>query len=156
MTAPPAPLLIGWREWVGLPDLGAARVNAKIDTGARTSSIHAWEIMPYEKRGRRWVRFIFHPLQLDTDDGLTCTAPVLDERLVRSSSGHAERRFVIRTTLALGGQSWPIEVTLAQRDQMGFRMLIGRTALRRRAVVDPSRSYLCREQPPARTRRRRV
>jgi hypothetical protein len=155
MAAPPKPLLIGWREWVGLPDLGAARVNAKIDTGARTSAIHAWEIMPYEKRGQPWVRFIFHPLQADTDDGLTCTARVLDERQVRSSSGHAERRFVIRTTLALGGRSWPIEVTLAQRDQMGFRMLIGRTALRGRTLVDPSRSYLCREAPAAKSRRRR-
>ncbi len=155
MAAPPSPLLIGWREWIGLPDLGAARVNAKVDTGARTSSIHAWEIMPYEKRGKPWVRFVFHPLQLDTDEGLACRAPVLDERLVRSSSGHAERRLVISTTLALAGLAWPIEVTLAQRDQMGFRMLIGRTALRGRAVIDPSRSYLCREEPAPRSRRRR-
>jgi hypothetical protein len=155
MVAPAAPLLIGWREWVGLPDLGAERVNAKIDTGARTSSLHAWEIMPYEKRGRPWVRFVFHPLQADLDNGLVCTARVLDERLVRSSSGHAERRFVISTTLALGGCRWPIEVTLAQRDQMGFRMLIGRTALKERALIDPARSYLCREAPAPKSRRRR-
>jgi hypothetical protein len=150
----PSRLLMGWREWVALPELGAERVNAKIDTGARTSAIHAFDIETFDRRGARWVRFVFHPLQADTSSGLACAARVFDERLVRSSSGHAERRLVIKTSLALGGAAWPIEVTLAQRDQMGFRMLIGRTALKGRAIIDPARSYLCRDEPPPKPPRR--
>ncbi len=139
-TAPK--LIVGWREWVALPDLGA-QVKAKVDTGARTSAIHAWAIEPFRRGGKSWVRFELHPLQRNNEVRLQCAARIHAERTVRSSSGHAERRFVIRTTLALGDQAWPIELTLARRDEMGFRMLIGRTAIRRRAVIDPAHSYLC-------------
>jgi hypothetical protein len=135
-------LVVGWREWVALPDFGA-QVKAKIDTGARSSAIHAWAIETFRRGGKRYVRFELHPLQRNNDVRIACTAEVLGERAVRSSNGHAERRFVIRTMLALGEDTWPIEITLAQRDEMGFRMLIGRTAIRRHAVVDPARSYLC-------------
>lgn len=135
-------LMVGWREWVELPDLGGARVKAKVDTGARTSAIHAWNIEAYDRHGAPWIRFEVHPLQGADQPSLFCDAPVHDERMVRNSSGQAERRFVILTTLSLGGESWPIELSLARRDEMGFRMLIGRTALHRRAVVDPSRSFL--------------
>ncbi len=147
-------LIVGWREWVELPDLGAIRVKAKIDTGARTSAIHAWNIEPYERRGAPWVRFEVHPLQRADKPRFLCEAPVYDERLVKNTSGQAERRIVIMTTLSLAGQSWPIELSLARRDEMGFRLLIGRTALHRRAVVDPSRSFLSLEGV-RRIRRRR-
>jgi hypothetical protein len=135
-------LIIGWREWVGLPDLGA-EVKAKVDTGARTSAIHAWDIELFRQSGKRWVRFNLHPLQRNNEVKIACAVPVLGERAVRSSSGHTEMRLVIRTMLALGASAWPIELTLARRDEMGFRLLIGRTAIRRHAVVDPARSFLC-------------
>jgi hypothetical protein len=152
---PAAKLVVGWREWVGLPVLGVTRVKAKIDTGARTSSIHAWDIEPFRKSGAAWVRFELRPLQNGDGARVACEAAVADERMVRSSSGHAEQRFVIATTLSLGETVWPIELTLARRDEMGFRMLIGRTALRRRAVVDPSRSFLCSRPATAPTKRRK-
>jgi ribosomal protein S6--L-glutamate ligase len=142
-------LLVGWREWVGLPDLCDVALKAKIDTGARTSALHAWNIEPYERRGAPWIRFEVHPLQGEDKPSVRCEAAVAGERLVRSSSGHAERRLVIVTTLALGGEEWPIELSLTRRDEMGFRMLIGRSALHRRAVVDPSRSFLLRESARA-------
>jgi hypothetical protein len=142
--AKPEKPMIGWREWVGLPELGVARVKAKIDTGARTSAIHAFDIESYRRGGTPWVRFELHPLQRNNELRVRCDAPVLDERVVRSSTGHAERRFVIATALLLGELSWPIEISLAQRDEMGFRMLIGRTAIARRVLVDPGRSFLCR------------
>jgi hypothetical protein len=148
-------LTVGWREWVGLPELGVVRVKAKVDTGARTSSIHAWDIEPFRRGGAAWVRFVLHPIQGDGSKRVACEARVADERIVRSSSGHAEQRFVIATSLSLGEDSWPIELALARRDEMGFRMLIGRTALRRRAVVDPSRSFLCsRGLAPRRKKRK--
>ena len=136
------PMLVGWREWVGLPDLGVQMVKAKIDTGARSSALHAWHIRPFEKDGRRWVAFVLHPMQRDNNVIIECEAPILGERHVRSSSGAIQQRYVIRTILELGVRRWPIELTLTARDQMGFRMLLGRTALRRRAIIDPSRSFL--------------
>jgi hypothetical protein len=152
----PAPkLVVGWREWVGLPALGVARVKAKIDTGARTSSIHAWDIEAFRRGGASWVRFEIRPLQGEDRTRVECEAPVADERLVRSSSGHAEQRLVIATTLSLGEGAWPIELALARRDEMGFRMLIGRTALKRRAVVDPSRSFVCSSRDAPRRPRRK-
>jgi hypothetical protein len=136
------PMLIGWREWVGLPDLGVQMIKAKIDTGARSSALHAWHIQPFEKHGEKWVAFVLHPMQRDNNVIIECEAQVLGERQVRSSSGTLQQRFVIRTILELGVRRWPIELTLTARDQMGFRMLLGRTALRRRAIIDPSRSFL--------------
>ena len=134
--------IIGWREWVKLPDLGVERIKAKIDTGARTSALHAFRITPFSKYGAAYVRFVLHPLQRRTKPEVSCVALVIDYRHVTDSGGRAEERYVIRTTLKLGKTLWPVELTLTNRDQMGFRMLIGRQAVRRRYVVDPSRSFV--------------
>jgi len=136
------PTLIGWREWVGLPELGVQMVKAKIDTGARSSALHAWNIKPFEKDGAPWVAFELHPMQRDNHVVIECAAPLLGKRRVRSSSGVIQTRFAIETVLELGVRRWPIEITLTNRDEMGFRMLLGRTALRRRVMIDPSRSFL--------------
>lgn len=133
---------IGWREWVALPDLGVERIKAKVDTGARTSALHAFRIEGFERDGRPWARFDVHPNQRSTAGAIVSEAPLVDRRAVRSSSGRAEHRWVVRTTLEIGGVRWPIELTLTRRDAMGFRMLLGRQALRGRALVDPGRSWL--------------
>lgn len=140
---PPLPKLsIGWREWVGLPEFDVSRIKAKVDTGARTSAIHAFRIRPFERDDEAWVSFELHPLQRDSADPIACEARVVDRRRIRSSNGRTEWRYVIRTPLEIGGRRWPIELTLAKRDEMGFRMLLGRTALRRRVVIDPAKSFL--------------
>ena len=143
------PALVGWRELVGLPDLVDARIPAKIDTGARTSSLHATEIERFDREGRRWVRFL-----LDLGDGrsepVTCEVPRADKRLITSSNGEGQERFIIKTALTLGDQTFRAEFSLADRSDMKFPILIGRTALRRRFVVDSGRSYL---QSPLRERR---
>lgn len=137
----PLPVL-GWREWVALPDLGVPRVKAKLDTGARTSSLHAFRLKRFTRDGTDMVRFEVHPLQRSRGEAVTVEAEVVDERAVRSSSGQEELRPFIRTTVEVGGERWPIEVSLARRDTMGFRMLLGRRALRRRALVDPGTSFV--------------
>ena len=115
--------VVGWREYVALPDLGIRAIKAKVDTGARSSSLHAYEIVEFEQQGERWVRFQVHPIQHNDRRVIQASALVLDKRRVRSSSGQVTERYVISTTLSLMGESWPIELTLARRDQMGFRML---------------------------------
>ena len=140
-------LVVGWREWVGLPDLGIACLKAKVDTGARSSALHAFDVEPFERDGDPWVRFSVHPRQRDSVSTVRAEAPWIDERLVRSSSGAATRRPVVRCRLRLGEVSWTIELTLIRRDVMGFRMLLGRQALRRRCLVDPGRSYLVGSRP---------
>jgi hypothetical protein len=145
--------VIGWREWVSLPGLGIAGIKAKVDTGARTSALHAYDIHRFRRRGQSMVRFKVHPLQRNTAQTVEAEAPVLDRRSVRSSGGHEQERIVIVTPLLLLGRTWEIELTLASRDAMGFRMLLGRQALRGHLVVDPGRSYLGGRPPGTRRAR---
>ena len=133
--------VIGWREWVGLPDLGVDRIKAKVDTGARSSSLHVVGIEDFEQDGAPWLRFVVHPRQRSRKGAVTATAPLLDRRAVRSSSGAAETRPVIETRIELMGIIWVAELTLTRRDAMGFRMLLGRQAFRRRFLVDAGRSF---------------
>ncbi len=134
--------VVGWREWVSLPELGIDRIKAKIDTGARSSALHAHEIRFVRKGKRRLVRFRVYPHQKDDRAFVEAEGEWLEERKVRSSSGSQSIRPVIRTTLELGGRRWPIELTLTRRDAMGFRLLLGRQALKGRCLVDPGRSFL--------------
>lgn len=151
--APAERSVIGWREWVALPGLGIDRIKAKIDTGARTSALHAYQIETATRARVLIARFWVHPLQNRTDKWVVCEAPVLDERLVTDSGGHRERRLVISTPVTLGPWRWDIEVTLTDRDPMRFRMLLGRTALTHRFVIDPTKSYLLGASPRRRTKR---
>jgi hypothetical protein len=148
--------IIGWREWVRLPDLRIDRIKAKIDTGARTSALHAHKITPFTKDGAAYVRFAVHPIQRQRKPEVVCVALVIDERAVTPSGGRSERRYVIRTLMKLGKSRWPVELTLTNRDHMGFRMLIGRQALRRRYLVDPGRSFVVRKKKKRRKRRLRA
>ena len=140
-TSPSRQTVLGWREWVCLPELGITQVKAKVDTGARSSSLHAFDIHPEEIDGQLWVNFSVHPHQHDNDETVCCRAKVKDYRQVTDSGGHRSMRYVIETALQLGDEHIVAEVTLADRSDMLFRMLIGRTAMSGRYVVDPSRSY---------------
>ena len=132
---------IGWREWVALPDLGIGQIKAKIDTGARSSSLHAFDVKLFERDGQQFVRFKVHPKQRNAKETVLAEYPVLEFRPVKSSSGHASTRPVILTPVEALGKRWMIELTLANRDQMGFRMLLGREAVRKRFLVDAGNSY---------------
>lgn len=132
----------GWREWVSLPGIGVDWVKAKLDTGARSSAIHAFDLEELERDGRPWVRFWVHPWQRSDEDAVRAELPVHDVRSVRSSSGHAEDRYVVLTDVRLLDRVITTEMTLSRRDEMGFRMLLGREALRQGYLVDPGRSYL--------------
>ncbi len=145
--------LAGWREWVSLPDAGVEWIKAKLDTGARSSAIHAFDLEQFERDGAAWVRYSVHPWQASDDDAVQVESPVLDVREVRSSSGHSEERLVVPMTLRLMGRDLTAELTLSNRDEMGFRMLVGREALRQGLAVDPARSYLG-PRPPLAVRRR--
>ena len=132
---------VGWREWASLPEIGVPWIKAKIDTGARSSALHAFDVEELEREGVEWVRFAVHPWQNSDDEPVTVELPVLDRRVVRSSSGHAEERIVVALEVVLAGHEVLAEMTLSNRDEMGFRMLIGREALRNVFVVNPAMSY---------------
>lgn len=134
--------VVGWREWVELPELIDVPIKAKVDTGARTSALHAFSLRLLEGDGTTTAQFQIHPRQRSTSGSVDVSCEVLGFRHVRSSNGRSENRPVIRTTASLAGIRWPIEVTLTSRDTMGFRMLLGRSALKARFLVDPGRSYL--------------
>lgn len=140
---------LGWREWVALPDLGIKRLKCKVDTGARTSALHAFYVETYTENASTRVRFGIHPLQGRTDKEVHCDAVVFDQREVSDSGGHTELRVVIQTLVTLGERTWPIELTLTNRDTMKFRMLLGRTGVKDHYLVDPSASY--RMGKPVRT-----
>ena len=133
---------VGWREWVQLPDLVGAPIKAKVDTGAKTSSLHAFFIEPYTKDGKPWVKFLLHPNQNDNDIEVECHSAVSDRRAVSDSGGHKEERYVIESTIVLGKEALVAELTLTDRDSMSFRMLLGRNLLRGAYVVDSGASFL--------------
>jgi hypothetical protein len=132
---------IGWREWLALPELSIPRIKAKVDTGARSSALHAYDIEYFNHHGSKFVRFKVHPVQRNSRIVRTCEAEVVDMRNVTSSSGHITLRPVIFTDVRLLSQQWKVELTLIARDEMGFRMLLGRQALRDHFLVDPGRSF---------------
>lgn len=133
---------IGWREWVSLPELGIQKIKAKIDTGARTSALHAFALHPFKEGEKFKIRFDIHPIQNNTTEVLTCTADIIDKRTVSDSGGHTEERYVICTPITIGTDTWLIEITLTERDSMLFRMLLGRSAIRKRFIINPGRSFL--------------
>ena len=134
--------LIGWREWVALPDLQTPAIKAKIDTGARSSALHAFDLEILTGTEQTYLRFKVHPQQRSDRGVIETQAPLLEYRAVRSSNGLVEKRPVIQTSIALGDRAWTIDLTLTNRDVMGFRLLLGRQAIRRQFWVDPGRSFL--------------
>ena len=148
------PGILGWREWAGLPLLGVDALKVKLDTGARTSSLHAFALTRFRRDGADMVGFEIHPHQRSREDAIEVEAEVIDERWVRNSGGQRELRPVIETDVRIGEDRWPIELTLTRRDAMGFRMLLGRQALRGRALVDAGRSYRAGKRPPGKGTKR--
>lgn len=136
------PFILGWEEWVTLPELGLDAIKAKVDTGARTSALHAFYVDPFGPAGARKVRFGVHPLPRREDVAIECTAHLIGRREVKSSNGEREQRYVIETPIRIGDRQWRIEVTLANRDMMVYRMLLGRQAIPRDGLVNPSASFL--------------
>lgn len=143
LTPPGRPsLTLGWREWVALPIFGIPKIKAKLDTGARSSALHVVDVKTFRRDGVEWVRFLADANPRRQDELTAVECRVLDERLIRASSGHEETRIVVRTDLSIKDQIWSIDLSLASRQPMRFRMLLGREALRGRVAVDPARSYL--------------
>ncbi len=147
--------VIGWREWIGMPLLGVDALKVKVDTGARTSSLHAFQVERFRKAGQDLVRFCVHPLQRNSEFVVHSTATLLDYREVRSSNGAVSQRAVVATEVALLNQVWTIELNLSSRDEMGFRMLLGREAIRGRFLVDSATSYCDSSRRPVRPRRKK-
>ena len=140
--AKPRQLVLGWREWLRFPDLGIDGINAKIDTGARTSALHAFDRKTFRRAGVLYASFTIQPEQRSDAKRQTIESEVIDRRAVKNTGGVADDRLVVSLNAEWNGVLWPIEVTLARRDHMGFRMLLGREAIRGRFLVDPGRSYL--------------
>jgi len=141
---------IGWREWIALPDLGIPRIKAKIDTGARTTALHAVELNVVKKGGLEWVEFSVPFSGLPKDQRFT--APIVDEREIKNTSGQKELRYIIESTLVLNERHWRIELSLANREKMEFEVILGRTAIRWHGyLINPGRSYLAGLPEPAAT-----
>ena len=136
-------IILGWREWAALPVLGICRIKVKIDTGARNSALHAFNYSLTNKNGGDWISFDVHPNQKDDNFIKSCTTRLMDRRWVTNSGGASEKRFVIETPIRIGEREWPIIITLSNRDEMGFRMLVGRTAIKGKYLVDPGKSFCC-------------
>lgn len=144
--------VIGWREWITLADFASTHIKAKVDTGAKTSALHTYYVTPFDRDGEAWVRFGLHPLQGCNTSSIECEAPIKDRRQVTDSGGHREWRFVIETTIRLKERQFSIEITLTDRENMRFRMLLGRSALRQGYVVDSAKSFVLggsKNEPPA-------
>ena len=141
MQPPQTPFILGWEEWVALPELRLPAIKAKVDTGARTSALHAYFVEPCGTGRKPMVRFGVHPIPRRSDVEVICTASVVDRRHVASSNGERENRYVISTLLSIGSRQWPIEVTLTNRDTMSYRMLLGRQAITEGILVDPASSF---------------
>jgi hypothetical protein len=135
-------LTVGWREWAALPDLNVTQIKVKVDTGAATSALHAFNLSVINRDNQQWASFGIHSQQHSREQTSDVEVPIVDWRRIKSSNGRSERRPVIRTNISLGGHLWEIELTLTKRDLMSFRMLLGRQALRKRAVVDVSKSFV--------------
>lgn len=136
-------LSVGWREWLSLPDLNIPAIKAKVDTGAKTSALHAFRMETFRKEDGEYIRFWIHPLRRKKDIQIVCEAKITDRRMVKDSGGHAEERYVIRTPVVAGDRRWPIEITLTSREDMMFRMLLGRSALSEGGfIVDPETSFV--------------
>lgn len=133
-------ILIGWREWASMPELNIPFIKVKVDTGAKTSALHAYNIEILHKNGKEYAKFIVHPLQRNDTIARYCEAEIVDKRNVKSSNGYSEERLVIRTPIKIGNNSWNIDITLTKRDIMKHRMLLGRTAMKN-LIIDPSRTY---------------
>jgi hypothetical protein len=135
--------LVGWKEWISLPEIGITAMQCKVDTGAKTSALHAFKVDSFESNGQLWVRFSVHLDEMDLSKIQACEAKVVDKRSVTDSSGNISDRFFIETTLEIGESHYPIQVSLTDRDTMKFNMLLGRSALRKgHFIVDSSKSYL--------------
>lgn len=134
-------VIVGSEEWCSLPELKVPAIKIRVDSGAKTSALHADQIVPFEKDGEKWIKFIVHPIQRNTKGAIQCEAKVIDKRIVKSSSGTRESRYVINTDISLGDQTWTIELTLTNRDSMGYRMLLGREAMAGRLIVDPDEHF---------------
>ncbi|MBD3725360.1 MAG: ATP-dependent zinc protease, partial [Flavobacteriaceae bacterium] len=135
-------VIVGSEEWCSFPTLDIPTIKARVDSGAKTSALHAINIKPFQKDNEEWIKFDINPIQNNAKAVIHCEAKLVDQRVVKSSSGFREKRYVIKTTLEIGGKSWEIEVTLTNRDSMGFRMLLGREAMSGRILVDPEAKYL--------------
>ena len=135
-------IILGSEEWCSFPELGIPAIKARVDSGAKTSALHAINIAPFIKEGENWVKFDINPIQNNLKTVIHCEAKLIDKRVVKSSSGFREQRYVIQTKLAIGNDIWEIEMTLTNRDSMGFRMLLGREAMSGRILVDPEQKYL--------------
>jgi ribosomal protein S6--L-glutamate ligase len=135
-------IIIGKEEWCSLPLLCIESIKVRVDTGAKTSAIHAINIMPFKKEGVRWVRYEVHPIEEDDHITVECESRIVGRRRIKSTNGEADVRYIVASTLSISGHSWDIELSLANRDAMGYRMLLGRQAMAGKVLVDPQASFL--------------